>query len=106
MLICIKNVFGSDVPKSYTQIFQTFEHIFLKILGPIYSHRVPMREGGRGIFPDHTFRGVVKISLNKWTKTYTYRNGNDMKNAGHIFLHKVSQFANNFTNSKESQRYF
>ncbi len=87
MLICIKKKCLAVTFLKVTQIFQTFEHIYLKIMGPIYSHLVPMREGGRGIFPDHKFRGVVKISLSKWTKTYTYRNGNDMKNAGHIFLH-------------------
>ncbi len=54
-----------------TQIFQTFEHIYLKMMRPIYSHLVAMREGDTGIFPDHKFMGLVKISLSQWPKTYT-----------------------------------
>ncbi len=52
------------------------------MMGPIYE-----REGYTGIFPNHMFRGVVKISLSQWTKTYTV---SDMKNAGHIFFLIVS----------------
>ncbi len=66
-------MFDSDVPQSYTQMFQTFEHIYLKIMGPIYTHLVALREGDAGIFPDHKFMGLVKISLAR-IKKYTFKN--------------------------------
>ncbi len=40
------------------------------MMAPIYSQVVAMREGDTGIFPDHKYMGVVKISLGQWTKTY------------------------------------
>ncbi len=40
------------------------------MMAPIYSQHVAMREGDTGIFPDHKYMGVVKISLGQWTKTY------------------------------------
>ncbi len=61
-LIAEKKGFGSDT-------IQIFKHIYPKMMGPIYSHLVAMREWDMGIFPDHKFRGVVKISLDQWTKT-------------------------------------
>ncbi len=64
-------IFGWTIPLKLKQIFQTFEHIYLKMMGHIYSHLVAIREGDTGIFPDHKFMGLVQISLGKWTKTYT-----------------------------------
>ncbi len=48
-----------------TQIFQTFEPIYLKIMRPIYSHHVAMREGDTGIFPKHKCLGLIQISISQ-----------------------------------------
>ncbi len=39
------------------------KHIYLKMMRPIYSHPVAMREGDTGILPDHKSMGLVKIRL-------------------------------------------
>ncbi len=52
-------------------------HTYFQTSGPIYSYLVALREGDTGTFYNNTFRGVVKISLSEWTKTYCF--GNDMK---------------------------
>ncbi len=50
--------------------FFTFEHIYLKMMGPIYSHLVSYKRD-TGIFPDHKCMALIKIRLGQWTKTYT-----------------------------------
>ncbi len=79
VIICVVNYYRESkiisdcgwMSLSYTQIFRLLKTIYLKMIRPIFSHLVVMREGVTGIFPDNKFRGVVQISLGRWTKTYT-----------------------------------
>ncbi len=66
------------------------------MMRPIYSQLIAMGEGDTGIFPDHKFMDLVKISLGQWTKTYTSVVTRKMWDIFYIKFHDLQKKKKNY----------